>query len=258
VNKKVLWQELRRNEFEQFVKNNAIVIIPVASTEQHGDHLPVNTDAYNCFIIAERAATLIDDFSVLVLPPVWTGFSPYHMAYPGTITLKYHTLMELLTQMAISVFKHGFRKILFLNGHGGNENIVAALRTKLRAEENVFSVMGYSWWSIPSVIREMETICESDKGSIGHSGELETSIGLYLKPELVDLNNSLWSQGVVGDPSFATREKGERLINAAVTGLVEKLREFNSHKAENSMTDTDGIFKGMKTLADNWRSTIRM
>lgn len=89
--KKVLWQELRRPEFEEAIKADAIVIIPVGSIEQHGNHLPVNTDTNCCFTIAQRAALAIEEFPVLVLPPIWTGYSPYHMAYTGTITLTYHT-----------------------------------------------------------------------------------------------------------------------------------------------------------------------
>ena len=73
--KKVFWQELRRTEFEEAVKADAIVIIPVGSTEQHGNHLPINTDTNSCFTIAQRAAQAIDEFPVLVLPLIWTGYS---------------------------------------------------------------------------------------------------------------------------------------------------------------------------------------
>ena len=108
--KKILWQELLRTEFEQAVKDDAVVIIPVAATEQHGDHLPVNTDANQCFTIAQRAARAIDEFTVLVLPVIWAGFSPEHMAYPGTITLKYNTFVQLLTEIAVCIHTQGFKK----------------------------------------------------------------------------------------------------------------------------------------------------
>ena len=232
--KKVLWQELRRTEFENAVKGDAVVIIPVASTEQHGHHLPVNTDANCCFTIALRAAEAVDEFPVLVLPTIWTGYSPHHMPHPGTVTLKYHTFVELLTQVAASIHAHGFQKILFLNGHGGNSAVVAAMRTKLAAEEGI-SVVGYTYWELPSVSEEWKRISQSDKGFVGHAAEIETSMQLYLQPELVDMGAAVWVPGVFGDPSTATREKGERLHNAAVNALVGILRDYHSGKLEDTL-----------------------
>lgn len=246
--KGVLWQELRRTEFEQAVKDDAIVIIPIASTEQHGEHLPVNTDASACFTIAQRAAQAIDEFPVLVLPLIWTGYSPQHMAYLGTITLKYHTFVELVTQIAVSVYAQGFRKILFLNGHGGNKQdlIIAAMSSKLAAEEGVPSSVGYTWWDIPAVAEEIEKVCESDNGSIGHAGEIETSIQLYLQPELVDMGAAVWVRGVWGDPSTGTREKGERLVNVAVDAVTKILRDYHSGKLEYRLMGAKEVFEGKK------------
>jgi creatinine amidohydrolase len=232
--KKVFWQELRRTEFEEAVKADAVVIIPVGSTEQHGNHLPINTDTNSCFTIAQRAAQAIDEFPVLVLPPVWTGYSPHHMQYPGTITLKYHTFVELLSQIATCVHAHGFKKILFLNGHGGNSPIITALRTKLAAEEGI-SVIGYNYWNISPTDEVLKAVSEADKGSIGHSGEAETSIQLYLQPELVDMDAADWTLGVSGDPTKGSREKGERIVNAAVDALVKLLRNYHSGKLEDAL-----------------------
>jgi len=233
--KDVLWQKLRRTEFEEAVKADAIVIIPVGSTEQHGNHLPINTDANCCFTIAQRAAQAIDDFPVLVLPPVWTGYSPHHMAHPGTITLKYHTFVELLTQIATSVYAHGFKKILFLNGHGGNSPVIAAMRTKLAAEEGV-SAIGFNYWEIPSVPEQiMKIVSQSDKGFAGHSGEMETSLQLYLQPELVDMEAATWVPGVWGDPSTGTREEGESIVNVVVSALIKMLRDYHGGKLEDDL-----------------------
>lgn len=232
--KKVLWQELRRTEFDKAVREDAVVIIPVASTEQHGQHLPVNTDANCCFTIAMRAAEAVEEFPVLVLPTIWTGYSPHHMPHPGTITLKYHTFVEVLTQVAASIHAHGFQKILFLNGHGGNSAVVAAMRTKLAAEEGI-SVVGYTYWELPSVPEEWKRISQSDKGFVGHAAEIETSMQLYLQPELVDMGAAVWVPGVFGDPSTATREKGELLHKAAVSALVSLLRDYHSGKLEDTL-----------------------
>jgi creatinine amidohydrolase len=232
--KKVFWQELRRTEFEEAVKADAVVIIPVGSTEQHGNHLPINTDMNCCFTIAQRAAQAIDEFPVLILPPVWTGYSPHHMQHPGTITLKYHTFVELLSEIATCVHGHGFKKILLLNGHGGNSPVIAALCTKLAAEEGI-SVIGYTYWNISPTDEVLEAVCEADKGSIGHSGEAETSLQLYLQPELVDMNAADWTLGVSGDPTKGSREKGERIVNTAVDALVKLLRNYHSGKLEDAL-----------------------
>ena len=246
MTKKVLWQELRRIEFEEAVKADAVVIIPVASTEQHGDHLPVNTDAYQCFTIAQRAAQAIDEFPVLVLPAIWTGYSAMHMAYPGTITLKWQTLVDVLTQIASSVHAHGFRKLLILNGHGGNTSIVSGMRGKLSAEDHISSVLVCTWWDIPSVVEVMKSISDSDKGCLAHAAEMETSIQLYLQPELVDKDAAKWARGVYGDPTTATHEKGERLINAAVDAVVKILRDFHSGKL-NPVSGRE-VFEGQKAI----------
>jgi creatinine amidohydrolase len=225
--KEVSWGKLRRPEIENAAKAGGIVIIPVASIEQHGNHLPVNTDANCCFEIAKRAAQAIDEFPLLVLPPIWTGYSPHHMTYPGSITLKYHTFVDLLTQVATSVHAHGFKKILFLNGHGGNSAIVAAMRIKLAAEEG-FSCIATTYWDLPSVSGQIKKVSQSDKGFIGHAGEIETSLQLFLQPELVDQGAATWSPGVWGDPSTGAREKGESIVKVVVDALVKLLREYHS------------------------------
>jgi creatinine amidohydrolase len=228
ISKKVLWQELRRTEFEKAVKADAIVIIPVASIEQHGDHLPVNTDTIDCFTIAEHAARSINDFPVLVTPPIWTGFSAMHMAYPGTITLKWHTLINVLTEVATSVYTNGFRKIVFLNGHGSNGPIIDGMRIKLSAEDHIPSVIGCSWWDIPAVAEEMKRLSETDQGCVAHAGEIETSIQLYLQPDLVEKDAAIWRRGVWGDPTSANWEKGERLIKVAAASFAQMLLDFHS------------------------------
>ena len=225
--KKVLWQQMRRGEFETIVSEDGIAIIPVGSTEQHGEHLPINTDTNCCFTIAVRAAESIDDFPVVVLPPVWSGYSPHHMSFPGTITLEFHTFVDVLTQIAAAVSAHGFRKIILLNGHGGNAAIVAAMRNKLMAEKGI-TVLGYTYWELPSVAEEMKRVSESDKGFIGHASEMETSMQLHLQPELVDMGAARWVPGVWGDPASADSEKGKHIIDAAVRGLVKILNEVHS------------------------------
>jgi creatinine amidohydrolase len=232
--KKLFWQHLRRTEFKRLAEQNAVVIVPVGSTEQHGEHLPINTDANNCFAVAQRAAERIDDFPVILVPMVWTGYSPHHMQHPGTISLTFHTFVDLLTEIASCIHAHGFSKILFLNGHGGNSPVIAALRTKLAAEKNV-SVVGYTYWELPSVPEAWRGISETDKGFVGHAAEVETSMQLYLQPNLVAPSAATWVPGVFGDPARATREKGERFVNAAAEALERVLRDYHSGALEESL-----------------------
>lgn len=232
--KKVLWEQMRRGEIEEAAKAGAVVIIPAGAIEQHGNHLPINTDTNCCFNIAERAAELIDDFPVLVTPPIWCGYSPDHIKYPGTITLKLHTYIDVLTEVATSIAAHGFKKIFFLNGHGGNAGVISSMRVKLMNEDRIVaSCIGYTYWRL--IDQELEAISEADF-RIGHSGEVETSLQLYLQPELVDKETASWASGVLGDPAKGTYEKGRRLFEAVVTAVVKVLRDYHSGKLEDDIT----------------------
>jgi len=126
-----------------------------------------------------------------------------------------------------SVHVHGFKKILILNGHGGNSGIVNSLSVKLTHEDGMQTVT-YTYWEMPSVPEEMKRISQTDEGSIGHAAEMETSLQLYLQPELVDIGSAVQVPGIVGDPTSASREKGEQIVNAAVNALVKILRDYQS------------------------------
>ncbi|MCD6300013.1 MAG: creatininase family protein [Dehalococcoidales bacterium] len=242
--KKVLWQEMRRTEIEQAVKAGAVVVIPVGSTEQHGNHLPVNTDMDCCFSIAKGAAELVNDFPVLVAPSVCFGYSPHHMKYPGTISLQFHTFIDVLTQVATSIAAHGFKKIFFLNGHGGNSGVIGSMREKLMNEDNLPSCVGYTYWEL--IDEEMKATSEKDF-RIGHAAEIETSLQLYLQPELVDKEAASWAPGVVGDPTYATYEKGKRLFNAAVRAVARYIRDYHSEKLEDALVWRRDLSPDFKT-----------
>ena len=233
--KSVYWGELRRKEIQHVSEQHPIVIVPVASIEQHTNHLPTNTDTNICCEIAETAALRVSSFPVLVMPPVWAGFSPHHMKYPGSITLKHHTLMNLLSEIATSIAHHGFDKILFLNGHGGNTPIIKSLRTKLAYEDNVTAI-GVDYWELPLVLKQMAEICTIDKGFIGHAGEVETSLQLHLQRELVDESSKEWANGGRGNPSEATPEKGRLIFEACVEAVVTFIREYQNGTIEDRLS----------------------
>jgi len=251
--RRVLWQELRRPQLEEAAEASAIVIVATGSIEQHGPHLPVNTDINSAYEVAIRAARAIDEFPVLVAPPVWFGSSTHHMAFAGTISLEQDTFVRLTRDICVSIHAHGFDKILLLNGHGGNGALLTALTIELAYRKIFVASVGYTGL----IVEELRKIGESEIGGITHAGEFETSVQLYLQPELVDMLRAVkeirrpptsfqsydarvpgrvWYpihlkepslSGVAGDPTVASAEKGKYFIDAAVRELVRFLREFH-------------------------------
>src|SRR5215216_789205 len=115
--KKVLWQELLRHELLAALAQNPVVIVPVGSVEQHGPHCPPDVDISIPFHLAVAVAQEVDDFPVLVAPPVSLGFTPYNMGHAGTITLRLETFIEVLCDVCRSLQANGFERIVLLNGH---------------------------------------------------------------------------------------------------------------------------------------------
>jgi creatinine amidohydrolase len=253
---KLLWQQMRRGEIVQAAQDNAVVIMPIGSTEQHGPHLPVDTDMSIVWEVATRAAASIADFPVLVAPPVWSGYSPHHMIFSGTITLTLETFITMLVEIGVCIGRHGFKKILLLNGHGGNHHLVAAAAMKLN-EQGVMAAAATYWYL---AVDEINALRETPLGGMGHACELETSVQMALRPELVDASaleshpkvtgSSFFARdltetgavyyspvasfarpgftGVSGDPTKANPEKGEKILQAAAGKLAMFLREYRS------------------------------
>lgn len=245
--KKVLWQEMLRHELLSAIDQRAVVIVPVGSIEQHGPHCPQDVDISIPYYLAIRTADAIDDFPVVVAPPVTYGFTHYNMGEVGTISLGLDLFINILCDVSRSIWKNGFRRIIMLNGHGGNiaPNWVASVKL---AEEDIWA-LAITYFNMAPV--EMAAIAKADEGSIGHGGELETSLQLYLRDGLVDMNRAVkdeWRQkfspevqkyaqfperrrematGVMGDPFFASAEKGERLFNVYLDKLVALCREYH-------------------------------
>ncbi|MCL4534003.1 MAG: creatininase family protein [Bacteroidetes bacterium] len=253
---KIFWQQMRRGEIEEAAKSGGVVVVAIGSTEQHGPHLPVDTDMSSVWEVATRAAQKVGEFPVLMAPPVWSGYSPHHMAFPGTITLSSETFVTLLVEIASSIAHHGFKKILLLNGHGGNHHLVAAAAMKLN-EKGIMAAAATYWYM---AVDEINRIRESELGGMGHACELETSVQMRLRPELVDeaaieahpkvTLSSFFARdltetgsvyyspvatfarpgftGVSGDPTKATPEKGEQFLEAVADKLAAFLREYRA------------------------------
>jgi creatinine amidohydrolase len=250
----VLWQKLRRGEVRTAAEAGGLVLLPLGAVEQHGPHLPLDTDSFTAFTVCVRAAEQVRDFPVLVLPPIWWGLSPYWMAFPGTLTLAPETLLALIVDLAGSVAAHGFRRLVVVNGHGGNDGLIQAAAVK--ASRGDIQVAALSYWSlIPDVLAK---VAERDGGDIGHAGELETSIQLHLQSASVNLGDvaaehcldlrtyasrpdalpaaayvppnprSESPHGVYGIALAGSADKGRAIVAAAAERLAEFTRRFRA------------------------------
>lgn len=122
-------------DIQNYLKEKDAVMVPIASTEQHGPHLPLKTDTVTAEEVSRRIA---EQIGVLYTPCIWTGYSPQHMSEAGkgrgTITLRSSTLLDLIYDVARSLIHHGFNRILFINGHGSNIKVVDPVLRRLRYE----------------------------------------------------------------------------------------------------------------------------
>jgi len=242
------WRRLRADQLRDLARADAMVILPVASLEQHGPHLPVEVDSMLGETVALRAAAKIAarGQQAVVLPVLWTGLSEHHMSFGGTVTLDVPTFAAVVAGVCRSVLRHGFRRIILLNAHGGNENALRTITDELTPKLGVPIVQFTYWYAAAAAIAKiLET-----QGALMHACEAETSMMLAVRPELVAMDrvgmakaNSTpdvtdvvgggvyrWraigarsSSGVIGNPETATAEKGERLFDAISDALAEKL-----------------------------------
>ena len=241
----LLWAEMRRDQFEEAVKRDPVVVLPIGSIEQHGPHCPVDVDLSIPSAIAIEASCRATDFPLVVAPPQPYGFTHYNQGFAGTITLQLETFIAVVSDICLSIHRNGFRRLILLNGHGGNHHPIRAIAAKI-AEHNAFS-LAISHWDLVS--EEMKEWGDAD-GGIGHGGEWETSLQLFLRPQLVDRKEQVaetWVSsvgeefaafakfperrqetpyGVQGDPTVASAEKGERYVERAVERLVRMARAY--------------------------------
>lgn len=237
-------------------KEGSIAIIPVGSIEQHGHHLPVATDTLLVDAIAHLGTDAVaNEIPVLVTPPVWTGLSPHHMSFGGTLTLSVETMLMLLEDVAESVLDNGFDALLFLNGHGGNMSLLGTAVTKIGQSHPQAELQGLTYFQLAESF--VDEIRESEIGGMAHGGEFETSLMLHLYPNLVRIDDaegtylddvyelrgkdlfeggplsvyrpfSTYSDsGAIGDPDLANAEKGRKFCDRLETELANLLRTIH-------------------------------
>lgn len=169
-----LWQDLTRDEIAAARDQGALVAIPVGAIEQHGSHLPVDTDARIVTAVTRRAAAQTSRVPVIVAPTLPVGFSPHHLGHAGTISLRLGTYLAVLGDMAASVHGAGFGRIVFVNGHGGNS---APLRSKIAelVTEGI-PATGIDYWA-PDDAEWLKLLRGATK-RFGHACEFETGLML--------------------------------------------------------------------------------
>jgi creatinine amidohydrolase len=255
---KYRYGELTWPEVKEAAEAGKVAVVPVATIEDHGRHLPIDTDVRLCTAVCEEAVSRAADRAVLI-PPINHGYSPHHMDFPGPITIGAETFIRYGVDVCRSLAHHGFKRILIVNGHGSNTPFVDIM-ARLTVVETGALAAAVNYWAAPGVREAAESLRESDKvGGMNHACEFETSLYLALRPELVDMSKAVreighrptknywtdlvagdgplvmmehWSalseSGVMGDPTKATAEKGARLLDAAAGGIVELIDEMRA------------------------------
>jgi len=172
-------QEMSWVDVQEYLKNNDMVIIPLGSTEQHGKHMPLGTDYYEAFGMSKMVS---ERTGVIVASVMFVGYSVYHSGFPGTLSLKPETMEQVLFESVEMLIKYGFRCFMFFNYHGGN-NIV---------QQRVIHRINHTTEATAIAIGIGGPIQKSDDGEFfdWHAGKGETSIMLYLKPELVKMEKA--------------------------------------------------------------------
>jgi creatinine amidohydrolase len=257
---KYRYAEMIWYECKAAAEEGRVAVVPVATYEDHGPHLPIDVDVRLATEICERAVARIPSEAVLI-PPVTHGYSPHHMDFHGTISINWDTFIKYVKDVCCSLAHHGFKRILIVNGHGSNTSpLDLAARLSILEYEGQILCAAVNHWELRKMRELGKTLRGSDYGGTSHAGEYETSLYLALKPELADMSKAVdersplppsfqtdllagthpqgsgarlvpyWStqtaSGIKGDATKATREKGEKFLEAAIEGLIELIREL--------------------------------
>jgi creatinine amidohydrolase len=238
------WLELR----ELAKRDDVVIVIPTATLEDHGYHLPIDTDVRLVEAIAEGGVRRFNDRGdarAMLFPTQVHGYTPHHMDFPGSVTLRWNVFLESLLDQGRSLLRHGFDRILLVNGHGSNAPLVDMAARLINLEQRGAVCAASTLYLLsPESAQVLEEHRTSEVGGMSHACELETSMYLALRPDLVqmdkavkeipDWNENVWNDwpaggplsfwphwsaftesGVMGDATVATAEKGERFLAAA-------------------------------------------
>ncbi len=247
---KLTWEEVRDADKDR------VIILTVSATEDHGHHLPLDTDTVLGTSVAEGVAEKIPE-DVFIMPPIPYGFNEHHKDFPGVIWIEPETLIAFITDVTKSLAHHGFRRILLLNSHGSNHPVLDIAARKTVIDTGIICVSA-SYWNL--MTDHINTLRKSQIGGIAHAGEFETSMYMHLNPEYVYLEKATkqilhdpesryfsldlaagnsramlmrwWSEltpdGTMGDPTVADAKIGKKFIGAAVEEMIGLVREIRN------------------------------
>jgi creatinine amidohydrolase len=244
--RKVLLWESTRKEFREALEGGALkaVIVPTGSTEQHNEHLAMINDTASVTLVAQQAALRLWP-QVMVATPVPVGISPHWMDRKGTLTLKRETFLAVVYEICESLVQHGVKRILILNGHGGNVRPLKDSAPEWRKKLGIV-LDAHSYWEAYS--RDMIKKYMESGQAPGHAGEFETSFALAAFPERIhwdDVNyardkskfgiqdpaSARQDEAFARDARLASAAKGEAMIGVAVDWVVERLRKMIDQNA---------------------------
>jgi creatinine amidohydrolase len=256
---KIRYDELTWYEMREAINQQPVVLLPFGAVEDHGPHLPLNTDNIIVEAICLESARRAQG-EVLVMPLVVYGLNEHHMDFPGTISIDMQTLLAYVGDVAVSVARHGFTHVLIVNGHGSNAAIADLAARKTVLETGIVcGALSPNAAVDPSLAEPtLSEMRRSGAGGIAHAGEYETAMMLYLRPDLVQMDKAVretgqlkleyfnwdhaepsplswqdwWSRmsesGVCGDAPVATAEFGHALFETTVKNLIRLVREFRT------------------------------
>lgn len=250
--------DLRASQVQAALGPNSVLLQPIGAIEQHGPHLPLSTDYVIASEVAERVvAARGEELDLWLLPPLAYSKSDEHHWSPGTIWLSAQTMLQVLDDLGRSVAMLPTKRLAFLNGHGGNTQLLAVVNRELRRKYGLMTFLLH-----PSQPRDSGGVSDADECGMGvHGGRDETAAMLYLRPDLVDMSlavravpeemderrhvkfggtvpfgwcsDDISATGAIGDPTLATVELGRAHVERAVHTVGEQLAEVRTFEYPN-------------------------
>jgi creatinine amidohydrolase/Fe(II)-dependent formamide hydrolase-like protein len=243
-----LWGELNWRQAKTRLKEIDVALLPVGAIEQHGPHLPLDTDAFDADYLARRVAQACSEPKPLVLAPISYGVSYHHADFTGTVSISNDTLARLVYEIGMSVSRNGVKKLVIINGHGGNSPALNHAAQMINRDARIFVCVDTGETSDVDIDKIVETPNDV------HAGEIETSTALAARPHLVRMERAkkqipkfsskyldftskrgvLWyaytrkisPSGIMGDPTRASADKGRKIWEIMIAHLVSLVEDL--------------------------------
>ncbi len=239
----MLLADLSWDQVKEYLARDDRVILPTGATEQHGRHIGLGCD----YLIAEAIARETGErTNVLVAPPLAYGMSHHHFEFQGTMSLRPTTLIAVLEDLMRSLHRHGFRRWLIVNGHGGNEAAISSALAVVANELEGMRVKEFTWWTEPEILQMIDESAGAQRGT--HSSPGETAFMLAVRPQAVHMERApkrdapvqtsrefstarrfaqMYPDGVMGlEPSAGTAKLGRELLDRSVEMCVEEIQNW--------------------------------